>query len=48
VVGGGPELAAKDTTRFPTVVEGFVDDSGRLRLKVHDLQSKAVVFDALV
>ena len=48
VVGGGPELASKDKTRFPTVVEGLVDDSGRLRLKVHDLQSKAVVFDALV
>ena len=48
IVGGGPELGVvgrvvngervqvKDESRFPTVVEGFVE-GGRLRVRVHDV-----------
>ena len=51
VVGGGPELGVKrgkpDATRFPTVVEGKVDN-GRLRLIVHDVLNGRKAFDELI
>ena len=48
VVGGGPELGVSgnrpDEGKFPTVVEGKVEN-GRLRLVVHDVFNRRVVFD---
>ena len=47
VVGGGPELGVSgdkpDASRFPTVIEGKVED-GKLRLVVHDVMHGRVVF----
>ena len=51
VVGGGPELGVArgqpDATRFPTVVEGKVED-GRLRLIVHDVLNGRKALDELI
>ena len=51
VLGGGPELGSKrgkpDETRFPTVVEGKVEN-GKLRLIVHDVFNGRVVLDRTV
>ena len=47
VVGGGPELGKPNSGRFPTVVEGKVED-GRLRLLVHDVYNGRVVFDRFI
>lgn len=47
VVGGGPELGNPDPGRFPTVVEGMVEN-GRLHLVVHDVEKSRIVFDSLV
>jgi len=51
VVGGGPELVVSggkpDDGRFPTVVEGLVED-GRLRLVVHDVFNGRVVLDRII
>lgn len=51
VVGGGPELGVSnglpDASRFPTVVEGKVED-GRLRLRVHDVFGGRIVLDRLI
>ena len=51
VVGGGPELGVShgkpDDGRFPTVVEGLVED-GRLRLVVHDVFNGRVVLDRII
>lgn len=48
VVGGGPELGFNrdkpDAGKFPTVVEGLVED-GKLRLIVHDVFNNRVVLD---
>ena len=48
VVGGGPDLGMSggksDATRFPTVIEGKVED-GKLRLVVHDVLHGRVVFE---
>lgn len=56
VVGGGPELGVvsvwkngkrqeiADATRFPTVVEGKVEN-GHLRLVVHDVLNNRIVFE---
>ena len=51
VIGGGPELGkdrnGPNARRFPTVVEGKVVD-GRLRLVVHDVLNKRIVFDQAI
>ena len=51
VLGGGPERGrAKDgqpTEKFPTVVEGMVED-GKLRLRVHDVFNGRTVLDTVV
>ena len=51
VVGGGPELGLHrgkpDAGKFPTVIEGFVEE-GRLRVVVHDVFNKRVVLNKLV
>ena len=51
VLGGGPELGVHngqpDAGKFPTVVEGFVDE-GRLRVVVHDVFNKRVALDVFV
>lgn len=51
VLGGGPELGVHngqpDAGKFPTVVEGFVDQ-GRLRVVVHDVFNKRVALDVFV
>ncbi len=48
VVGGGPHLGVydgkPDVGRFPTVVEGFVEN-GKLRLVVHDVLNNRLVLD---
>jgi phosphodiesterase/alkaline phosphatase D-like protein len=44
VVGGGPELGRSGSGRFPTVIEGRVEN-GRLRLLVHDVFDNRVVLD---
>ena len=48
VVGGGPEMGVTkgkpDPSRFPTVIEGKVED-GKLRLLVHDVLNKRIVLD---
>ena len=48
VVGGGPELGFNrdkpDAGKFPTVVEGLVED-GKLHLVVHDVFNNRVVLD---
>ena len=44
VVGGGPECGTSDASRFPTVVEGKIEN-GRLRLRVHDVFGGRVVLD---
>ena len=48
VVGGGPEMGVakgvEDASRFPTVIEGKVED-GKLRLLVHDVLNKRIVLD---
>ena len=50
-MGGGPELGVArgqpDATRFPTVVEGKVED-GRLRLIVHDVLNGRKALDELI
>ena len=48
VVGGGPNLASKDKSLFPTVVEGFVEDSGGMRLRVHNVESGVVALDTVL
>ena len=40
-LGGGCELGSSDPGRFPTVIEGRVEN-GRLVLTVHNVQSGAV------
>ena len=51
VVGGGWECGTSskgpDASRFPTVVEGLVEDGG-LRLRVHDLQHGCLVLDRIL
>ena len=55
VVGGGPELGwsgwgknrKKDSGKFPTVIEGMVEN-GRLRLVVHDAFNNRIVFDHVI
>lgn len=48
VVGGGPELGVDQgmpyAGRFPTVVEGFIEN-GKLRIVVHDVFNKRIVLD---
>lgn len=46
VVGGGPDLNRNG--RGPTVIEGFVDGSDKLRLRVHDLISGGLLLDTAV
>jgi len=47
VVGGGPEYGTNDASRFPTVVEGKIEN-GRLRLRVHDVFGGRVVLDRFI
>lgn len=48
IVGGGPEMgrsrSGADPKRFPTVIEGRVED-GRLRIIVHDVYNRKVALD---
>ncbi len=48
IVGGGPELGKTREgvapTRFPTVIEGKVEN-GRLKVSVHDVYNRRVVFE---
>lgn len=41
LIGGGPDLNAKDEGRFPTVIEGEVVD-GQLKVTVHNLRTGKV------
>lgn len=51
VLGGGPEIGMvhgkPDPSRFPTVVEGKVED-GSLRLRAHDVANNRIVLDTKV
>ncbi len=44
VVGGGPDIDKSKPGRFPTVIEGIVEN-GALRLVVHDVLNSRVVFE---
>lgn len=50
VLGGGPEIVEQEKpyTRFPTVVEGKVEQDGKLHLTVHDVLHGVVAFDTVI